>query len=100
MLGDISYIKLLYNPRVNIVFTFTFTQMTATSSPSLPHGGNTDTKQHPWGTSHQVMATPEDFMRSSLDEVKTAAAYWRLLKKASGTTKVNRQARQRRTMEP
>ena len=24
MLGDISYIKLLYNPRVNIVFTFTF----------------------------------------------------------------------------
>ena len=25
MLGDISYIKLLYNPRVNIVFTFTFT---------------------------------------------------------------------------
>ena len=23
MLGDISYIKLLYNPRVNMVFTFT-----------------------------------------------------------------------------
>ena len=28
------------------------------------------------------------------DEVKTAAAYWRLLKKASGTTKTNNQARQ------
>ena len=25
MLGDISYIKLLYNPRVNIVFTVVFT---------------------------------------------------------------------------
>ena len=25
MLGDISYIKVLYNSRVNIVFTFTFT---------------------------------------------------------------------------
>ena len=25
MLGDVSYIKLLYNPRVNKVFTFTFT---------------------------------------------------------------------------
>ena len=24
MLGDISYIKLLYNPRVNIVFNFNF----------------------------------------------------------------------------
>ena len=28
------------------------------------------------------------------DEVKSAAAYWRLLKKTSGTTKVNRQAHQ------
>ena len=28
------------------------------------------------------------------DELKSAAAYWRLLKKTSGTSKVNRQARQ------
>ena len=28
------------------------------------------------------------------DEVKSAAAYWRLLKKTSGTSKVNRQANQ------
>ena len=28
------------------------------------------------------------------DEVKSAAAYWRLLKKTSGTSKVNRQAHQ------
>ena len=28
------------------------------------------------------------------DEVKSAAAYWRLLKQTSGTTKVNRQAHQ------
>ena len=28
------------------------------------------------------------------DEVKTATAYWRLLKKAPGTTKTNNQARQ------
>ena len=27
MLGDISYMKLLYNPRVNIVFAFTFTHV-------------------------------------------------------------------------
>ena len=26
MLGDISYIKLLYNPRVNIVFTYSHSQ--------------------------------------------------------------------------
>lgn len=35
-----------------------------------------------------------DYYSNLFDEVKTAAAYWRLLKKASGTTKVNRQARQ------
>ena len=40
---------------------FPFTLTTATSPPSLPHGGNTDTKQHPRGTLHQVMATPEDY---------------------------------------
>ena len=35
-----------------------------------------------------------DYYSNLFDEVKTAAAYWRLLKKVSGTTKVNRQARQ------
>ena len=35
-----------------------------------------------------------DYYSNLFDEVKTAAAYWRLLKKASGTTKVHRQARQ------
>ena len=35
-----------------------------------------------------------DYYSNLLDEVKTADTYWRLLKKASGTTKVNRQARQ------
>ena len=35
-----------------------------------------------------------DYYSNLFDEVKTAAAYWRLLKKASGTTMVNRQARQ------
>ena len=35
-----------------------------------------------------------DYYSNLFYEVKTAAAYWRLLKKASGTTKVNRQARQ------
>lgn len=33
-----------------------------------------------------------DYNSNLFDEVKTAAAYWRLLKKASRTTKVNRQA--------
>ena len=37
----------------------------------------------------------KDYYYSNLfDEVKSAAAYWRLLKKTSGTTKVNRQAHQ------
>ena len=35
-----------------------------------------------------------EYYSNLFDEVKNAAAYWRLLKKASGTTKVNRQARQ------
>ena len=35
-----------------------------------------------------------DYYSNLFDKVKTAAAYWRLLQKASGTTKVNRQARQ------
>ena len=35
-----------------------------------------------------------DYYSNLLDEVKTVAAYRRLLKKASGTTMVNRQARQ------
>ena len=35
-----------------------------------------------------------DYYSNLFDEIKTAAAYWRLLKKASGTTKVDRQARQ------
>ena len=35
-----------------------------------------------------------DYYSNLFDEVKTATAYWRLLKKASGTTMVNRQARQ------
>ena len=42
-----------------------------------------------------------EYYSNLFDEVKNAAAYWRLLKKASGTTKVNRQARQlKKTMEP
>ena len=45
---------------------FPFTQTTATSPPSLSHRDDTDTKQHPRGTLHQVMATPEDLMRLSL----------------------------------
>ena len=44
---------------------FPFTQTTATSPPLLSHGGDTDTKRHPRGTEHQVMATPEDLMRLS-----------------------------------
>ena len=40
-----------------------------------------------------------DYYSNLFDEVDTAAAYWRLLKKTSGTTKVNRQAHQlKRTM--
>ena len=35
-----------------------------------------------------------DYYSNLFDEVKSAAAYWRLLKKTSGTTKVNRQAHQ------
>ena len=35
-----------------------------------------------------------DYYSNLFDEVKSAAAYWRLLKKTSGTTKVNRQAYQ------
>ena len=35
-----------------------------------------------------------DCYSNLLDEVKSAAAYWRQLKKTSGTTKVNRQAHQ------
>ena len=31
-----------------------------------------------------------DYCSNLFDEVKSAAAYWRLLKKTSGTTKVNR----------
>ena len=31
-----------------------------------------------------------DYYSNLFDEVKSAAAHWRLLKKASGTTKVNR----------
>ena len=45
---------------------FPSTLTTATSPPSLPQGGDTSTKQHPRGTSHQVTATQEDLMRSSL----------------------------------
>ena len=45
---------------------FPSTLTTTTSPPSLTHGGDTGTKQHPRGTSHQVMATQEDLMRSSL----------------------------------
>ena len=33
-----------------------------------------------------------DYYSNLFDEVNTAAAYWRLLEKTSGTTKVNRQA--------
>ena len=40
-----------------------------------------------------------DYYSNLFDEVDTAAAYWRLMKKTSGTTKVNRQAHQlKRTM--
>ena len=35
-----------------------------------------------------------DYYPNLFDEVKSAAAYWRLLKRTSGTTKVNRQAHQ------
>ena len=35
-----------------------------------------------------------DYYSNLFDEVDTAVAYWRLLKKTSGTTKVNRQAHQ------
>ena len=35
-----------------------------------------------------------DYYSNLFVEVKSAAAYWRLLKKTSGTTKVNRQAHQ------
>ena len=35
-----------------------------------------------------------DYYSNLFDEVKSAAAYWRLLKKTPGTTKVNRQAHQ------
>ena len=35
-----------------------------------------------------------DYYTNLFDEVKSAASYWRLLKKTSGTTKVNRQAHQ------
>ena len=35
-----------------------------------------------------------DYYSNLFDEVKSAAAYWRLLKKTSGTTKVNRLAQQ------
>lgn len=35
-----------------------------------------------------------EYYSNLFDKVKTAAAYWRLLKKASGTTKSNRQAHQ------
>ena len=35
-----------------------------------------------------------DYYSNLFDEVDTAAAYWRLLKKTSGTTKVNRQTHQ------
>ena len=36
-----------------------------------------------------------DYYFNLFDEVDTAAAYWRLLKKTSGTTKVNREAHRR-----
>ena len=40
-----------------------------------------------------------DYYSNLFDEVDTAVAYWRLLKKTWGTTKVNRQAHQlKRTM--
>ena len=40
-----------------------------------------------------------DYYSNQFDEVDTAAAYWWLLKKTSGTTKVNREAHQlKRTM--
>ena len=40
-----------------------------------------------------------DYYSNLFDEVDTAVAYWRLLKKTSGTTKVKRQAHQlKRTM--
>ena len=40
-----------------------------------------------------------DYYSNLFDEVDTAAAYWRLLKKTSATTKVNRQAQKlKRTM--
>ena len=35
-----------------------------------------------------------DYNSNLFDEAKSAATYWRLLKKTSGTTKVNRQAHQ------
>ena len=35
-----------------------------------------------------------DYYSNLFDEAKSAAAYWRLLKKTSGTTEVNRQAHQ------
>ena len=35
-----------------------------------------------------------DYYSNLFDEVDTAAAYWRLLEKTSGTTKVNRQTHQ------
>ena len=35
-----------------------------------------------------------DYYSNLFDEVDTAAAHWRLLKKTSGTRKVNRQAHQ------
>ena len=38
--------------------------------------------------------TKDDYYSNLFDEVKSSAAYWRLLKKTSGTTKVNRQAHQ------
>ena len=41
-----------------------------------------------------------DYFSNLFEEVDTPAAYWRLLKKTSGTRKVNRQAHQlKRTME-
>ena len=41
-----------------------------------------------------------DYYSNLFEEVDTSAAYWRLLKKTSGTRKVNRQAHQlKRTME-
>ena len=47
------------------------------------------TKYHQWQKKAKA-----DYYSNLFVEVKSAAAYWRLLKKTSGTSKVNRQAHQ------